>query len=839
MIFTFANCELDVERRELRREGSPVRVEPQVFDILLHLIRSRDRVVSKDELLTAVWQGRIVSEATLSSRISAARRAIGDSGDRQSQLRTVARRGFRFCCEVEERESQPPLSAGSAPGAAAAGRGHATITNLPAQPAGIFGRDKDLADVVGLLGCSRLVTLMGVGGVGKTRLALHAASAVAADYPDGVWLVELAAVTDPRATGHAVAGVLGVAQQSAKTLAQCIVSAIGGRRMLLVLDNCEHLVNAIASLAHEILARCPRTSLLATSREALMVEGEQSWPVPPLEFQDGIASPAVHLFAERARAVAPSFALDVDGAAVSEICRRLDGNPLAIELAAARTRAMSPSQIRDRLDERFQLLTGGSRGAQRRHQTLGRAVQWSYDLLSPAERAVLSRASVFAGGFMLEAAERVCAGGEAEAAAVLDLLDSLVRKSLVTVERAGSVLRYGLLETIRQFAAEQLAATEEGEAVRDRHAEFFAAASDANFDIWRSRRQLAAYEWLDREMGNLRLAFRWASDHARVDIAARIASNVGDMARFRMRDEAANWADEIVDAARRVRHRRLAVLLTWAASSAWSFARLAQARRYGEEAIALAGDANFDPFVWAFTDLGMVSSYEGDLDGAIEHSRAGAEHPDDSRDRFCMAMLPYFLAVGGCRDEAMKIADEAVALAEAAGVPSSISVAYWAKGEAFSETGHAVALAAYERAVDVARDSGNKFWEILIVPRIAALQARSGDPISALRSFERMLAFWRRSSDVIFGSHGLGGLIVLLERLGYLEAAASLNGTLTKMFESNPFVSELREAMTRARSALGDAMFDMALERGAAMSLHEATDYAVGEVRKAVAELGA
>jgi predicted ATPase/DNA-binding winged helix-turn-helix (wHTH) protein len=837
MIFAFAGCEIDVERRELHRDGRPAHVEPQVFDVLLHLIKHRDRVVGKDELFQAVWNGRIISEATLSGRISAARRAIGDTGERQKYLRTIARRGFRFCGEVEERVRTRLPPATSVPSEAVAWSPDQAVTNLPLQPTSFLGRDQDIAEVAALLSVARLVTLTGVGGVGKTRLAITVAAAVAPNYPDGVRLVEFAAVSDPGATGHAVAGVLGVAQQSGKTIEESVVNALRGGHQLLVFDNCEHLINAIAALARDILVSCPRVTLLATSREGLMVHGEQAWPVPPLGF-DGIASPAVQLFAERARAVVPDFALGADGEAVSEICRRLDGIPLAIELAAARTRALSPSQIRDRLDERFRLLTGGSRRAVERHQTLRHAVQWSYDLLSPVERAVLAHASAFAGGFTLDAAERVCAGAEVAAVDVLDLLDSLVRKSLVTVERSGDVVRYGLLETIRQFGEEQLAATGESEAVRLRHAQFFAEDSDTRFKIWRSPRQLAAYEWLDREIGNLRAAFRWASDRGDVDVAARIASNIGDMARFRIRDEAASWAAEIVDAARLVRHRRLAVLLSWAASSAWGFGRLEEAKRYGEEAISLAGNPDFDPFVWAFIDLAMVACYEGDVDRAIELTRAGAADPADRHDRACLVFLPDFLTLGGCRNEAIEIADRIVAAAEATGIPTSICIALWAKGVAFAATDPAEALAAYERAIAVTRVSGNRWWEIVIILEVAALQARSGDPITALCSFRQMLDWWRRSSDLLFVSHGLGSLIVLFERLGQVAAAATLIGTLTRTFESNPFVPELPDTLMRVRTTLGDTRFDETNRRGAAMALHEAYDYALDQIRQALASLG-
>jgi predicted ATPase len=710
--------------------------------------------------------------------------------------------------------------------------------NLPAQATSFLGRDKELSEVAALLHDARLVTLTGVGGVGKTRLAVQVAAEASTGYRDGAWLVELAGIADPTAIAHVVAAVLGVAQQSGKTLDQSIVGALAGRQLLLLLDNCEHLIDAAALMADQIVTQCKGVDVLATSREALMVDGERIWPVPSLGFRDGAQSPAVALFTDRARSVVPDFDLGSDAEAVGEICRRLDGIPLAIELAAARVRAMSPAQIRDRLDERFRLLTGGSRRALERHQTLRHAVQWSYDLLSPAERTVLARASVFSGGFSLEAAESACAGGEIVAADILDICDSLVRKSLVTVERSDSRIRYGLLETIRQFGEEQLVAARQAEMAYLQHARYFAEDSDAKFKIWLSPHQSTTYDWLDREIDNLRAAFRWAKDQGNTDIAARIASNVGDMARFRMREEAAHWAEEIVDAARAVKHRRLAVLLTWAASSAWGLGRMEDAKRYGHEAISLRDVPEFDPFVWGFADLAMVASYEGNIERAIELVRSGSEHASDKSDRFCLAFLLYFTAAGGHVDRAMEMAEKVVEAVNATGVPSSISLAYWAKGEAFSAIDPAIALQAYEHASAVARRSGNRLWEILVIPKVAALQARSGDPIAALESFRQMLNASRRSTDLMFASHGIGSLIVLLERLSQTQAAATLHGVLSSMFDPSAFFAEFPETILRLRRDLGDAPFDEQRRKGAAMTQYEVTDYALDEIRTALASLG-
>jgi tetratricopeptide (TPR) repeat protein len=280
------------------------------------------------------------------------------------------------------------------------------------------------------------------------------------------------------------------------------------------------------------------------------------------------------------------------------------------------------------------------------------------------------------------------------------------------------------------------------------------------------------------------------------------------------------------------------VLLTWAASSAWSFGRLDDAKRYGNEAISLAGVPGFDPFVWAFADLAMVAAYEGDVSRAIELLRAGSEMNADKADRFCLAFLLYFTAAAGRIEEAMHMVGDVVAATEATGIPSSISLAYWAKGEAFATTDPALALRAYEHALAVARHSGNRLWELMVIPRIAGLQARSGDPVAALFSFVEILNASRRSADRIFATFGIGGLIVLLERLGENGAAATLHGALSPMFDASVFLIEFPDVVGRLRRALGEAAFEEHGGKGASMAQHEVTDYALERINQAIAQLG-
>ncbi len=330
------------------------------------------------------------------------------------------------------------------------------ITNL-------IGRETEVSDIQAAVRSHRLVTLIGVGGVGKTRLALDVATQLADEFVDGVWVFELAAVADPAAVPDAVAAVLGITQQPGKTVSESVASALEGRSRLLVFDNCEHVVDSVADLVEAILAASATVKVLATSREGIGVADEQLRRVPSLD-----VDAAVQLFVERAQSM-DAGALAEELTAVEDVCRRLDGIPLAIELAASRMASMTAAEVRDRLDDRFKLLVGSRRGVER-HQTLRQAVAWSYELLDDAEKVLLERCSVFAGGFDLESACAVAGFDDLDDYAVLDLLDALVRKSLLIADRSSGRTRFSMLETIRQFAEEQLVARGEVAEVRTAHA---------------------------------------------------------------------------------------------------------------------------------------------------------------------------------------------------------------------------------------------------------------------------------------------------------------------------------------------------------------------------------
>jgi non-specific serine/threonine protein kinase len=407
----------------------------------------------------------------------------------------------------------------------------------------MIGRDLDITTIRGLIGehRQRLVTLIGVGGAGKSRLAVQVAADLLDEFADGVWFVELASISRPDLVPHLVAGVLGISEAADLPMIDTVLGFVQRKRLLLVLDNCEHLIDACASLAKRLLTTCPDLSILATSREPLRISGERRWRVPPLAVPaaedvaslDALAnSPSVRLFEERAQAIDAGFHLaEPNAAAVAQICTRLDGIPLAIELAAARIAMLTAEQIAARLDDCFQLLARGTRDGPTRHQTMQAALAWSYDLLTPAEQAVFRTLSAFAGSFDLDAAETIVGtaspGTQPAALSTFDALSQLVDKSLVVTEQATRGRRYRLLEPVRQYAQRLLTSAGEDKAARSRHAAHFAALATRVAPLIHGPEQIAWLDRLDEERDNLRLALAWSTgcgdDDARVSLTVAMA----------------------------------------------------------------------------------------------------------------------------------------------------------------------------------------------------------------------------------------------------------------------------------------------------------------------------
>ena len=540
--------------------------------------------------------------------------------------------------------------------------------NLPQQLSSVIGREAVVGDAAQLVREHRLVTLTGVGGVGKTRLAVEVGAEVAGEFPDGVWLIELASVTDPDAVPAAIATVLGVTPQGDTPLVQTVADTLAARQLLLVVDNCEHVLVATASTVSAILGRSGRVRILATSREALAVGGESVLAVRPLACEGGAASDAVALFVDRAQSVRPDFGINdpQTADAVTEICTTVDGLPLGIELAAARMAAMSAVEVRDRLADRFRLLQGAMPGPERQ-LTLRHAVEWSHDLLTDDERGLLRTTAVFAGGFDLGSLGAIVE--DADEVDVLRHLDSLVRKSLVVADHSGTRTRYSLFETIRKFAEDRLAEAGGLDDARDRHAAFFAREAAARWESWEGPGWRASVDWVETELGNLRVAYRWAASRGNLAVATDVAAHAALMGFSVQLFETLAWAEELLPPATVADVRRLPRLYT-AAGYACFAGRAEAARASAHRATELERDPRYDacpPGYASFIEaLGAV--YCGDLDRYVELTAEVAERYGRERG-YGLSSYVDGLQSAGRTDEALALTEESVAVARRARQP--------------------------------------------------------------------------------------------------------------------------------------------------------------------------
>ena len=708
--------------------------------------------------------------------------------------------------------------------------------NLRPQTTSFIGREAEVAELQVAVKAHRLVTLTGAGGVGKTRLALEVARQVADEFPDGTWFFDLAAVADPAAVPDAVAPVLGITQQPGKTVAQSVAAALDGRVRLLVFDNCEHLVDSVADLIETILAASATVTILATSREGLGVSEEQLWRVPSLDVNSGAESAGANLFVDRAQSVVSDFSLTQPGEAdaVVEICRRLDGIPLAIELAASRMASMTASEVRDRLDQRFRLLVGSRRGLAR-HQTLRHAVAWSYDHLDDAEKPLLERCSVFAGGFDLQSACAVM--GSADEFTTLDLLDALVRKSLLVADRSSGRTRFSMLETIRQFAEEQLVARGEAAAMRTAHARYFAGREIDIMARWGSPRQREAYIWFSAELANLRAAFRWAADLGDLDDAATIATYASFLGIAVENFEPLAWAEELIDPARAAHHEGLAALSVMA-SQCWVTGRFEDAARYADDADELIGTGLVD--VLPFGDGGLLAAAfmaSGQIQRAVDWYQAQFEQGRGNHVLTRIGIVLALLAAGRGGD-AVVATNGLIDAAERTDNPYVLSFALFTCGHAWIDADHVAALEALRRGMAVAHDSGNSAAELRMVITLARVEARHGDPLQAFDYIALAIRKHRDSGNTTSIRHGLAVLATLLHRIGHHEPAATIAG-----FAVTPFVRasfpEINTTITHLREALGDQTYESLARKGETMTTAAMATYAYDQIDQARAELNA
>jgi len=710
----------------------------------------------------------------------------------------------------------------------------AGLGNLRPAPTSFIGRESEVAELQAAVKAHRLVTLTGVGGVGKTRLALEVAARLADEFPDGVWFFELAAVADPAAVPDAVAAVLGITQQPGKSVAESVAAALEGRVRLLVFDNCEHVRDAAADLVEKILAHSATVRILATSREGLRVADEQLWPVLSLDVGAGIDSAAVSLFVERAQAVSPRFSVaNAEADAVLEICHRLDGIPLAIELAASRISSMTVDEIRDRLDHRFKLLVGSRRGLGR-HQTLRHAMAWSYDLLDDTEKALLERCSVFAGGFDLQSARAVAGFDDSDDYAVLDLLDALVRKSLLVADRSAGRTRFSMLETIRQFAEEQLVARGEASEVRAAHSRYFAGREADIMALWDSPRQREAYTWFSTEFANLRTAFRWAADHGDLDNAATLASYVGWLGVGVQTLEPIAWAEELIESARVADHPRLATLYV-IASQCFTTGRIEAAVRYSDAGQIILGSSRDALPYGGEAFLGAVYVAIGQPERWAEWCRAQLARRGDTH-VFIRASLVSALAVAGCGGEARDCADGLIEAAEATGNPSVLAWALNAYGAAFGEADPVGALNAMGRGLVIAQDSGIRAYASPLATGLALLEAEHGDTASAFDHLTLAIRNYHNAGDTTVIRAALAVLAVLFDRLGRYEPAATVAGFALSPL-SAAAVPEFTTAITHLRDVLGEATYESLARKGETMTTAAMVTYAYDQIDQARTEL--
>ena len=792
--YRFTRFELQPDERVLLEAGAPVDVGPRAFDLLVALAEHAGHLVTKAKLLERVWPKVIVEEAALQMQISSLRKILG-----RDAIATVTGRGYRFVL--------PVTCVGASVDSAAALPKH----NLPRSLTSFVGREQQISELQSLLGRNRLITLTGAGGCGKTRLAMQTVAGLVPAYPDGVWLVELAALTDPALVPHSVARVFGLKEQPGKALTQTITEYLAERRLLLVLDNAEHLLEACARLADTVLHGCENVSALVTSRERLGIAGELTYRVPPLSLLDagrrvtpaGIsACESARLLIERVHLQLPHFVVTAQNAPVlASICHRLDGIPLAIELAAVRLRAMPVEELGRRLDQRFELLTGGSRTALARHQTLRTLIDWSFDVLNDAEQALLCRASVFSGGWTMEAAERVCVGDAVDAGSLVDVLTSLVDKNLVLAQAQHGAIRYGLLETVRHYAGDRLRERGDDTNLRRRHLDYMLALAQEAEPRLIGEEPHAWFERLEAEHDNFRTALAWsiAPDGSAVD-GLRLASLMGRFWGERGHlAEGRRWLSSLIaavpagraDAARANALRQEGIL-------ARAQADCPAARKLLGEALAI------------FRTL-------GDRRGVGQTLNSLASTAIDEGD-FPLAQL---------------LLEESLAITRELGDQRWTGVVLANLGVVAMQVGEgSAARGLFEESLAIQRTVGDRGANAIATHNLGLLLREQGDYVRAEALLKESLFTWHARGNHAYIASSLEGLAALALVLGQPIRAARLWGRAARTRDETGAAlpqwvrSRFNQDVAAARIAVGDDVaFDRAWAEGRDMTQEHVTKY--------------
>ena len=740
-MFELGNFRLDPENGVLTRGGRPSAVGPRGVAVLAALVERANEYVSKARLIDAAWHGTVVEEGNLPVQIAAIRRALAIGGG-EAWIETLPRRGYRFVGPVKR---LTVTESGI----------NTKRSNLPRSLTSFVGRERELVQIKRLLPSKRLVTILGAGGIGKTRLALQAASEVLDAYRDGVWLAELAAIRDAALVPPTIAQLLGLPEVAGGSPIESLRAYLKSRQLLLILDNCEHLIGACARLVDALLRDVDDVTFLATSREPLNLAVEQGYVLQPLSLPDSrsndrlLRSEAVQLFVERVRQQLPGFEPTPDRVpAIAGICVHLDGIPLALELAAARARSLSVEQINARLADRFRLLTTGARTALPRQQTLRATLDWSYDLLCEDERVVLRRLAIFPGSFTVEAASAVASDERIDRHAVVDLLSQLVSRSLIIADTGAETTRYRLLETTRAYALEKLDESGETAPIQRRHADFFADFFDPALD---DRLDNPTAAWRAKylpELDNVRLALDWAlRDSGDPELGIALAGSSGELwGMLGLFGEGVQRLQTAIDCTNpATRESAQARLWLW-------FGRLvdetpAQARPAFERAAELYRRAD---------------------------DHLGVAH--------ALARLGRVLAFMGEFHESERVLEEAYSLLKNGAPPRLLSLYFGHVAFLKTFSGNlAEARTNYERALEFHRRAGDEFGVLALIGNLANVAWALGDLDAAAAATREQVSLLRKSP------------VSTRRLLGY--ALTNLAGVLSER-------GDVREALTAAREGL-------------------------------------
>ena len=845
----FGRHEVRPAERRLLTDGQGVALGARAFDMLLALLERRDRVVGRDELFELVWPGLVVEENNLRQQVSALRKVLGAGA-----VATVSGRGYRFALPVEgDVASAVALAAVQA----SPPRG-----NLPLNLAPLIGREDELVAVVELLATTSLLTVVGSGGVGKTRFAQEIAGRTGGDYADGAWFVDLAPVADAARVPAAVADVLGVRAEPERPLLDTLLGFLRARRLLLVLDNCEHLVDACARFADSISRNCAGVRSLATSREPLGISGETVWRMPSLRTaaigadespEQLMRYAAIELFVQRAKAASPAFELSSgNAAAVVRVCHDLDGIPLALELAAARIQGMHVEQVAERLRDRFRLLARGSRTALQRHQTLRSLIDWRHDLLSLPERALLRRLAVFAGGWTLEAAEAVCASDDLGGEDVLEVLSQLVEKSLVLLDARSARPRYRMLETIRQYGLDKLAEAGEADAVRTGHLAFFASLAAVMRPHFNGTGQLAWYSRADADLDNFRSAIGWSLWPDRADIGFAIVHALHKYWYQRMYwREGVAWNERLAAASgseaaptwRRAQSLYVSAMLIGNFDTAASL-------RLSRECLAMSQALDYVEGVsWAYGWIGYIESRSRRpqtkqlFDDSLRLARAITD-PHGAR----MAIVNSLICYAGYQSLMGRYGDAQALLRECETETRALGGDPLYVGHCRALLGNmAVRLGEFDRANDLLAESLALYREIDSQFDVAGtlsqqgfLALRRGDAAAALDLFMQSLPHHRDYPASPWAAKGLAHLVIANSACARWAAAVQLAAALDARAHAQAaplrapeevagqVASEYVQAVHRAHDALGESAFDSAYRAGSALTMAQAIDLALG-----------